>query len=179
MKRLAVVLVLLAALAAGWAADWSARPLEAALLLSDLGAGAADSLQKRITPRPQRQPLAATIDNRPLTGDLYLPGERAQAGIVLVPGAAKDGKDDARLVALAQSLARARFLVLVPDIANLRAQEIAAADRQPILDAAHFLLSERHVPRVGIAAISYAGIPAVLAALDEPQVNFVVEVGAP
>jgi pimeloyl-ACP methyl ester carboxylesterase len=180
MKRLAVVLILVAAIAgAGWASGWSARPFEAALLLADLGSGADNSLLKRVTPRPQRQSLAVPYDGRRLAGDLYLPGERARAGLVLVPGAAKEGKDDPRLMALAQSLARARFLVLVPDIANLRAQEISAADRQPILDAARFLLSERRVPGVGIAAISYAGIPAVLAALEEPAVDFVVEVGAP
>ncbi|HLO78180.1 MAG TPA: hypothetical protein VK196_17125 [Magnetospirillum sp.] len=180
MKRLLVLAILAAALViAGVLAQWSPRPVEAALLLGDLGAGSGDSLFKRITPRPDRQKLAVTVDGRSLTGDLYLPGDKAGAGLVLVPGAAKDGKDDPRLVALAQTLARARFLVLVPDIANLRAQEISAADRQPIVDALHFLQDERHLPGTGVAAISYAAIPAVLAALQEPRTDFVVTVGAP
>ncbi|MGE5477105.1 MAG: hypothetical protein ACM3Q1_10650 [Bacteroidales bacterium] len=181
MKRLLVLAVLTALVAVlGTLSQWSLRPLEAALLLADLGGGADDnSLFKRLTPRPQRQKLTAEIDGRRLSGDLYLPGDKAGAGLVLVPGAAKDGKDDPRLVALAQTLARARFLVLVPDMPNLRAQEIAAADRQPIADAARFLLDERRVPRVGAAAVSYAGLPAILAALDEPRLDFVVTIGAP
>lgn len=177
MKRL-LALALVAALLAGLGCA-STRPVETTLLLADLDAGSQPSLFKRVTPRPDRQPLSITVDGRRLVGDLYLPGEKALAGLVLVPGAAREGKDDPRLVALAQSLARARFLVLVPDIANLRAQEVAAADRLPILDAARFLLNERKVPGVGVAAVSYAGIPAVLAALEEPRIDFVATIGAP
>lgn len=180
MRRMIVVLVLAAMVAGlGTLAGWSTRPIQAALLLTDLGAGAGDSLYKRLTPRPERQKLVVEAEGRKLAADLYLPGDKAGAGLVLVPGAAKDGKDDPRLVALAQTLARARFVVLVPDIANLRAQEVSAADRQPILDAARYLLDERRMPGVGVAAISYAAIPALLAALDDPRLDFVVTVGAP
>lgn len=181
MKHLAVLLMVLAGavFALGQWTHWSTAPLEAALLLGDIEAGSGNSLFKRLTPRPERQKLVAEMDGRRLTGDLYLPGDKAGAGLVLVPGAAREGKDDPRLVALAQSLARARFLVLVPDMPNLRAQEIASTDRQPIVDAARFLLDERKVPRVGAAAISYAGIPALLAALDEPRLDFVATIGAP
>lgn len=180
MKRLfLVVAVAAAAVAAGFWAGWSPRPIEAALVLADLGAGAEPGLFKRLTPRPERQKLAVTVDGRRLTGDLYLPGDKAGAGLVLVPGAARDGKDDPRLVALAQTLARARFVVLVPDIASLRAQEISAADRLPILDAARFLAGERHMPRVGVAAVSYGAVPALLAALEDPRIGFVAAIGAP
>ncbi|MCR6628762.1 MAG: lysophospholipase [Magnetospirillum sp.] len=180
MTRLLLFLVL-GAVAVGLASlsGCSTRPMESALLLADLEGGDSNSLYKRITPRPDRQSLTVAVDGRRLTGDLYLPGERARAGLVLVPGAAKEGKDDPRLVALAQALARARFLVLVPEIPNLRAQEVTAGDRQPILDAARFLLTERRVPGVGVAAVSYAGLPAVLAALEEPRIDFLVQVGAP
>lgn len=180
MKRL-LTLLILAALVVGVGAlsGWSSRPLQAALLLADLRSGAESSLFKRITPRPDRQPLAITRDGRRLTGDLYLPGERAAAGLILVPGAAEAGKDDARVIALAQSLARSRFLVLVPDIANQRSQTMTASDRQPILDAAHFLLGERHMAGIGVAAISWGGVPAVLAALEEPRIDFLVGIGTP
>lgn len=180
MKRVLVLAALAAiVLGVGTWAQWSTRPIEAALLLADLGGGSGESLFERLTPRPDRQKLVTEVNGRTLNADLYLPAQKAGAGLVLVPGAAREGKDDPRLVALAQSLARARFLVLVPDIANLRAQEIAAADRQPILDAARFLLDERRLPRVGVGAISYAGIPALLAALEEPRLDFVVTIGAP
>lgn len=180
MKRLLVLAVLAAIVlgAAQWA-QWSLRPFEAALILADLDAGTDNSLFKRLTPRPERQKLAVQVDGRPLNGDLYLPGDKAGAGLVLVPGAAREGKDDPRLVALAQTLARARFLVLVPDIPNLRAQEVASGDRTAIADAARFLLDERRAPRAGVAAVSYAALPAVLAALEEPRIDFVATIGAP
>lgn len=180
MKRLLLLLAVVAAImAAGFWAGWSPRPVEAALVLADLDAGAKPSLFKRLTPRPERQKLAVSVGERRLTGDLYLPGDKAGAGLVLVPGAARDGKDDPRLVALAQTLARARFVVLVPDIASLRAQEISAADRLPILDAARFLAEERRMPQVGVAAVSYGAVPALLAALEEPRIGFVAAIGAP
>jgi|AGTN01.1.fsa_nt_gi hypothetical protein len=178
MKRLLAVLALVAALvAAVFASGFSAAHVEAALMLGDLAAGTGPSTFKTLTPRPERQPVAWNTDGRHNAGDLYLPAEKAKAGLVLVPGAAREGKDDPRLVALAHSLARARFLVLVPDIASVRAQEVSAADRLPIADAVRYLHGERHVPGLGIAAISYADVPAILAALDRPGVDFVVAVG--
>lgn len=180
MRRLLVLATLVAAVfAVGAWAHWSTRPVEAALVLADLDAGAGPSLYKRLTPRPDRLPLAVSVDGRPLAGDLYLPGDKAGAGLVLVPGAARAGKDDPRLVALAQTLARARFLVLVPDIASLREQRVAAADRRPILDAARYLREQRHMPGIGVAAVSYGGMPAVLAAAEDDGIDFVVAIGAP
>ena len=179
MKRLVLLALMAVVIGIGFWAGWSPRPIEAALVLADLRAGAEPSLFKRLTPRPERQKLNVPVGERRLTGDLYLPGDKAGAGLVLVPGAARDGKDDPRLVALAQTLARARFVVLVPDIASLRAQEISAADRQPILDAARFLAEERRMPQVGVAAVSYGAIPALLAALEEPRISFVAAIGAP
>lgn len=150
MKRLLLLLAVAAAMvAAGFWAGWSPRPVEAALVLADLRTGAEPSLFKRLTPRPERQKLSVSVGERRLTGDLYLPGDKAGAGLVLVPGAARDGKDDPRLVALAQTLARARFVVLVPDMTN----------PQPAQDAAHFLAEERHMPRVIPAAPSLGTDP--------------------
>lgn len=167
------LLLLLSALSLAAFALWRLHILEAALLLSDLGAGAQPTLYKKLTPQPERRPISFG----PHKGDLYLPAEKAGAAIVLVPGAAKEGKNDPRLVNLATSLARARFLVLVPDLPSVRALEVSAADREPILDAVHYILDDRKPPAVGIAAISYAAGPALLAALAEPRVDFVVSVG--
>ena len=178
MRGLAVFVVLIAALAGlAIASGCSTAHMEAGLVLGDLAAGPGPSTLKRVTARPDRQTVTWTIDGRRNTGNIYLPAEKAKAGLVLVPGAAKEGKDDPRLVALAQTLARARFLVLVPEIPHMRAQEVSGADRQPIADAVRYLDTERRVPGTGIAAISYAAVPAILAALDEPKVDFVITVG--
>jgi hypothetical protein len=102
---------------------------------------------------------------------------------VLVPGAAERGKDDPRLIAFATSLARARFLVLVPDIESLRALTIGPEDSDRIADALRHLGGREDVPKpdaLGLVAISYAVGPAILAALEpdlRERVGFVLAVG--
>ena len=90
-----------------------------------------------------------------------------------MPGAAQAGKDDPRLQALATSLARARFLVLVPDLDGPRQLKISAADADGIADAIVYMSARdttQAVRPVGVAAISYGVGPAVLAGL-RPDVN--------
>lgn len=116
------------------------------------------------------------------TGDLFaLDGSRA--GLVLVPGASEAGKDDPRLRAFAESLARAGFVVLVPEIETLRRLLVRPEDAEEIADAVVYLsrrLATDGAARIGIAAISYATGPAVLAALDariRRKVGFIIAVG--
>ncbi len=156
---------------------------EASLLLEDLGAGAGESRLKARVPAPMHSTIAYQTAGRSYQGDLYRPGEPALAGIVLVPGAARRGKDDPRLVALANTLARARFLVLIPEIPSLRALRVRAADASVVADAFAHLLDRPELPagsRAGIGAFSYAVGPAVLAALEpaiRERVDFVLGVG--
>lgn len=156
---------------------------EAAWMLEDLAAGEGQSRLKQRTPDPARRPVVYAAQGRTYQADLYLPGELPLAGIVLVPGAAEQGKDDPRLVAFASTLARARFLVLVPDLPNLRALRVRAEDSRSVADAFLFLLSQTEFPsggRAGIGAFSYAVGPALLAALEpgtREQVDFVLGVG--
>ena len=74
-----------------------------------------------MTPEPER----SLIGYRGLTtgdaiADLYKSAEQPWGAVILVPGLTPYGKDDPRLVSFAHSLARDRFLVLVPEIANTR-----------------------------------------------------------
>ena len=65
-------------------------------------------------------------------------------------------QSDARLVAFAKSLARAQFLVLVPDIANTRALKVSAADSAFIGDAIEELaqrVAGGGEPSIGLVAI--------------------------
>lgn len=156
---------------------------EAALVLEDLAAGVQQSRLKERVPAPVRTTISYEIQGRDYLGDLYRPGEPASAGIVLVPGVARRGKDDPRLMALANTLARARFLVMVPDLPNLRALKVRAGDARGVADAFSHLLSRQEFPgrgRAGIGAFSYAVGPAVLAALEpviRDRVDFVLGVG--
>ena len=65
-------------------------------------------------PRVRRVSYGFTVDARTYDADLYVHEEPAKAALVLVPGVVREGKDDRRLIAFAQALAKAKFLVLVP-----------------------------------------------------------------
>jgi hypothetical protein len=160
------------------------RSYESVLVLADIGAAHGPSRLKAVTPAPSRTVVAYTVAGRRHTGDLYLPGEGVPlAGVVLVPGAVPKGKDDARLVAFAATLARARFAVLVPELPGFRELKIRPTDGREVADAFAYLASRPDlVPRgrAGIAAFSYAVGPAVLAALEgrsRDRVRFIVGVG--
>jgi hypothetical protein len=114
----------------------------------------------------------------------------------LIPGLAETGKDDPRLVALAASLARARIAVLVPDIASLRELRAGSENVSEIAAGLRFLaedgrsmwaiplgdtdLVEMEARPVGVAAVSYAVGPALLATLEPGlagRVGFLVGIG--
>ena len=99
-----------------------ARIAESLSVLRDIQASDAPSGLKRATPPPWRETVTYRFEDHEYIGDIYGPGgaDTPQAVTVLVPGVVPRGKDDPRLVALGRTLARAGFLVLVPDLANLR-----------------------------------------------------------
>jgi pimeloyl-ACP methyl ester carboxylesterase len=156
---------------------------EAALALEDIAAGYGRSRLKQQSPQPDRRRVEYRVDGRAYRGDLYLSSQPARAGIVLIPGVVAAGKDDSRVVALAHTLARSRFAVLVPDLRGLRRYQVRASDVGEVADAFRYLVSRRDllpVDRVGIAGFSYGAGPVLLAALEpdiRSQVRFVVALG--
>lgn len=164
------------------------RMIESKALLEDLAAGGGPSTLKAETAPPERRLVRFGADARQHEGHLYRPGDgAADAALVVVPGVTPAGKDDRRFVAFARSLARTRFEVLVPEIANLRALKVGPGDAEPIADALRALTGDGRIdeeasrPRkAGIVAISYAAGPAVLAALDpaaRDRVAFLLLIG--
>ena len=157
-----------------------ARLAEAARVLGDIDAGTGPSELKASTPPPRRE----SVSYGAFSGDLYFSDESGlpePAGMVLVPGVARKGKDDSRLVAFATTLARARFTVLIPYLPHLRDLRVGPEDAASIAAATRYLKS-RVADRgsVGLTAISYAVGPALLA-LFEPGVaegvDFVLAIG--
>ncbi|WP_018871034.1 alpha/beta hydrolase [Thioalkalivibrio sp. ALgr3] len=182
MLRIAAVLLLGLGIFAGWIA---AQSWEAMRVLQDIEAGAGPSALKERTPEPARETLSLTTDEGDIAADLYHPRQEVGARIVLVPGFTPQGKDDPRLVQLAHTLARARFLVLVPDLQGSRALSVRREDAATIGDAAA-LLARLEVERapdeqdVGVAAISYGVGLAVLATLKpegKETIDFLVGIG--
>jgi len=164
-----------AALCALVAACAPGRAFDTARALAGL-AGGPEADEAAVT----RRSIAYRIEGRARSGDLYEPAEGQGAALVLVPGVAPAGKDDPRLVAFARTLARARFTVLVPDIAGLRELRVGAGDIRAAADAMRYLARDGTARTVAICGISYAAGPALLAALEpevRPHVRFVLAIG--
>ena len=90
---------------------------------------------------------------------------RCGAAMVLVPGAAALGRDEPRLQALARTFARAGFAVLVPELPEVRSLKLSRADAERVASALrHLGGAQRGVP-LGVAAVSYAVAPAIIAVL--------------
>ena len=171
-RRWRVTVVLVALLALGWASGILPRAWEAGQLLRHLAS-------EGVPAGVQRLPLTVTGQAGSHPADLYALAEAGPLpGLVLLPGASPGGKDEPRLVAFAQQLAGAGFRVLVPDSESLRQLRVDAQDALLAADAVALLAGEGG--QVGIAAISYATGPAVLAALrpdTRARVGFVLAIG--
>ena len=174
MRRAAAILLaaLVLLLAAGRPIAWT----EAALVVSDLASGGRGPWQ-RLTADPTDRDASWTGGE----GDLYAPGGgRIRAALVLVPGAAALGRDEPRLQALARTLARAGFAVLVPELPEVRRFALSRRDADRVADAMRHLRRAYPAVPLGTMAISYALAPALIAAtLDDlaPQVAFAVGIG--
>ena len=187
-RRLIIGLAAAAGLAGALSVGPGRRAIESALLLRELGTSAAAAAVARQDVSTLRRAVAFTVNGRTYSADFYRTAAEPRAALLLVPGLAPDGKDDRRLVDLAVILARARFAVLVPDIASLRAQQVSAENIRQIADALGYLATSDGLidetikaPRpLGIAAISYSVGPALLATLQSGlagRVDFMVEIG--
>jgi hypothetical protein len=161
------------------------RAIEALLLIDDVAAGPGPSRFKASRPPPDRE----TIDYRSFSSrrraDVYRPGggEEAEAALVVIPGIVRLGKDDPRIIAFAESMARARFDVFVPDLQSLRNLSIRSEDAEEIgaliLHIANDAFAETGAT-IGIVAFSYAAGPAILAAMrpeTQTLVRFVYAIG--
>lgn len=180
MLLLAVVAVLLGACAWGRSA-W--HFVEAGMLLADIASDRRPDDPEGQPSAVVRRKVAFQQEGRQRRADLYLPAEEVRAGLVLLPGVAELGGDDPRLVAFARAMARARFAVLVPELAGLRQLRVSGGDVTEVRDAFAWLVQQPELApsgRAGLAAFSYAAGPAILAALDakiRDQVGFVFAVG--
>jgi dienelactone hydrolase len=151
------------------------RPItwgEAALIIWDIAAGGQPTLWQTLTDGPNEYP-ARWSDGE---GDVYAPSGRVRAAMVLVPGAAVLGRDEPRLQALARTFARAGFFVLVPELPEVRRLALSKLDAERVASAVRQLQQRQPGRPIGIAAVSYAVAPAVIAALDTDPA-FIVGVG--
>ena len=158
------------------------REVEALFLLQHITANSEPTLLERSSPAPRRTSIEWNDKGKLFRGDLYLPAEQPSGRLLLLPGAAEEGKDDIRLVAFASALARVRFVVLVPDMVGLKRLQVKSEDVQEMVAAVRKLTTVKTETKteIGICAFSYAVGPAVLAAITPEirrQVSYIVAVG--
>jgi fermentation-respiration switch protein FrsA (DUF1100 family) len=149
---------------------------QSALILWDVAAGGRPTLWQDLTDAPSFR----TIRWSDGEGDLYTPASETKAAMVLVPGAAVLGRDEPRLKAFARTLARAGFVVLVPELPEVRRFALSRLDADRIAGALRELHRRLPAEPLGAAAVSYAVAPTVIAALQDdlaPQVRFLVGIG--
>jgi pimeloyl-ACP methyl ester carboxylesterase len=117
-------------------------------------------------PRPFSAPVARVeIALDGVTGDLYYPGERVPA-IVLVPGAVEEGKRDPRVVRGARAIARAERAVFVPDL-ELAERRFVRSDIDRIVRVTKALAANPLVKGpVTILGFSFGGSFGLIAAAD-------------
>ncbi len=180
-KALAMLLVAMSVLA-GCSLS---RLGESRRVLADVEAGAGPSALKESTPAPACETVSYRRNGVMRVADIYRPGagEPVLAGLLLAPGADPDGKDGPHFVAFAETLARARFEVIAPDIPGLRELRVRAADSDHIRDAL-VLLSNRRAEQgdatVGVVAISFATGPTTIALLSpdaKGRAHFMLYIG--
>jgi fermentation-respiration switch protein FrsA (DUF1100 family) len=170
LGRLAVLVLLAVSLTflIGHPVRWG----EAALVMWDIAAGGKPTWWQKVTDRPNEYP-AHWADGE---GDVYSPPNTVRAAMVLVPGAAVLGRDEPRLQALARTFARAGFVVLVPELPEVRRFALSRHDAGRVASAMRQLRQWQPGKPLGVAAVSYAVAPAVIAALQVgPQ--FIVGIG--
>ncbi|MEW5792314.1 MAG: alpha/beta hydrolase [Pseudomonadota bacterium] len=160
------------------------RAYDAVLVLEDIAAAGQPSCLQASTPPPRRVAVAYAVAGRSHRADLYLPTDGPpQAGIVLVPGIVPLGNEDPRLVALATTLARARFAVLTPSMPSFRDLHVQPGNVREVADAFAYLASRPELApdgRAGMGALSYAVGLAVLGALEpdiRDRVRFILGIG--
>lgn len=138
------------------------------LILIDSVRPAEKAVMGRFIDGPTVTQVTVPGRGRPLRADLYRPDKEGRLfPLLLVHGVNPSGKDDERIVLLAKDLARAGFLVLVPDLEGMKTLHVRISDAEDILQSFRYLSKiERAGPRGGMIGIGYGAGPMLLAAAD-------------
>jgi pimeloyl-ACP methyl ester carboxylesterase len=94
-------------------------------------------------------------------------GEGDPAAIMLLNGATEQGRHHPRVIALAQALARAGYLVLVPDISGIGRGEVTAEGVRSAVECSLELSSRARRGRVAVFGVSVGTTLALLAAAED------------
>lgn len=152
------------------------------LILADGVRPPEKALMGRLIPAPSVKPVLVPSRGKKLRADLYIPKKEGRhPPLLLVHGVNPTGKDDEQIVLLAKNLARAGFLVLVPDFEGMKALRIRRSDAEDMVQSYLFLARQKAArPGGTLMGISYGAGPLLLAAADsrlDGRVGVVVTFG--
>jgi len=145
--------------------------LRTAALILDLGA----SHQWKTSAIPRGILISEVIypcGNRTITANLYRPaGQHRHSGVVLAHGAIKDGKDDLALRLAGQSLARAGYVALIPQLENLSRFRLHPDDIESLVTSFQYLSRQKFTnDKIGVMGVCLSAPLALLAAV-EPDIS--------
>lgn len=178
----ALALLLLVA----WPVVWDA--VLSGLLLAQIATPLQAGPLHRITDAPVRQTVTFSGDGRTIIATLFRPpraglGAGAGTGVILVHGVNETGKDDERIVWLADLLARSGFTVLTPDFLGFKTLTVRTSDVEELVASVQYLAGRSGdvgPGRIGLIGFSYGAGPTIIAAADprvRDHVRFVVSFG--
>lgn len=152
----------------------------AALLLADMLAGDNPSLFKRLT-TPPTVTSGVLISGSGLTVpfDLYRSETNTPApALVFTHGLAHLGNRDPRITSFSRRLARAGFIVMAPDLLQMKTYKLGFRDVDALAASLNHLhgLAEVDTAKIGIFAPSFAAGPALIA-ISRPDVRNRVQWG--
>ncbi|MBM4446381.1 MAG: hypothetical protein FJ023_03395 [Chloroflexi bacterium] len=115
--------------------------------------------------------------NRDIVANLYRPNDRGRhSGIILAHGAVKDGKDDPALLLAGQSLARAGYIVLVPQLDNLAKFRLHQGDIEALVISFQYISGQEFTSgKIGMIGICLSA-PLVFLAATEPSISHDISV---
>ncbi len=125
--------------------------------------------QEWVTGEPTRQEVSFPIDGGLGVADLYTPeGDGVNGGVLLFLGVNPAGRDDARVVGLANGLARAGTVVMIPWSDTMTEQRVEVGEVENLIRAFEYMIDlERVDPeRSGMGGFCVGASLATVAAQD-------------
>lgn len=126
------------------------------------------TIMARLIPGPVVKAVTVYAGRKNIHADLYIPKPKGTfTPLLLIHGINPTGKDDPQLVLLAKNLARAGFLVMVPDLEQMKRLRMRPSDIEDIVQSFIYLSRHRQARPGGcMMGISYGAGPMLFAAAD-------------